>query len=93
MRANIEVTNADRKAVDKFLDTQRGFTEEQYWHSYPQWAKGSESVWGKLHQGGTGIMTALCWYHHRHRPGSKEHRAAVIIRALIKAAHETVKEG
>jgi hypothetical protein len=81
--AEIKLTLEQRKAINMFLFALPSFTRSQWEHSYPQWLYGGRG-WGKLQQGGTGIMRALMWYHHTHKPGSREWRPAVIIRALIQ---------
>lgn len=85
-----------RLAVNKFLFAIPAFTREQYWESYRSWPKGG-SGWNKMHQGGTGIMNALMWYQHVHKPGSKEWRPSIIIAAVVEAAearaHEQVNKG
>lgn len=61
-----------------------GITREQYSESYQSWNRGGDA-WNRLEQGGTGIMAALCWYQHIHKPGSKEWRPSIIIRAVVEA--------
>lgn len=99
-RAAITLTHEDRQAVAAFLAARSfqgpapinatgyvGITREQYWESYQSWARGGYA-WDVMGQGGTGIMGALCWYQHIHKPGSKEWRPSVIIRAIVAAAHQ-----
>lgn len=62
-----------------------GVSRKQWWDSYQQWAKGGHA-WNPMEQGGTGVMAALCWYHHAHRPGSREWRPSIVIAALLDAA-------
>ena len=68
----------------------RGITRDQYWQSYPSWIRGG-NAWNTIEQGGTGIMAALCWYHHIHKPGSREWRPSIIIRALLQVAQEPAR--
>jgi hypothetical protein len=62
-------------------------TQEQIEASYQSWARGGNG-WAVLHEGGTGIMAALVWYQHVHRPGSREWRPSIIIAALVDAAEK-----
>jgi hypothetical protein len=79
----LSLSDEQRARVDRFLFSGMHFSQHEYWSSYPQWARGGRGWW-PLHQGGTGIMLALMWYHHRHKPGSREWRPAVIIKALLE---------
>lgn len=92
-------TNIEQLLIDDFVHRYMGdvkrngnivyydaifeFTKEQYWHSYPQWAKGRKDF-PDFEQGGTGTMIIIMWYHHIHKPGSKECRKKVIADALLK---------
>jgi hypothetical protein len=69
-------------AVNAFLFSLPYFSSEQYWESYPSWSHGGRG-WYPMQQGGTGIMLALMWYQHVHKPGSKEWRPKVIFRAIL----------
>lgn len=61
-------------------------TKENWWLSYQQWAKGGNG-WNRLAGwAGADVHTALYWYHHIHKPGSKEWRPRAIIIAVIDAA-------
>jgi hypothetical protein len=96
MRAAYSLTRDEIRAAHAFLGSMyvegtpathmipgfRGFNRDQYWQSYGQWAKGGYA-WDQLEAGGTYIMIALMWYHHVHRPGSREWRPSIIIRALV----------
>lgn len=64
---------------------QRLITEEQWWKSYHSWCHGGRA-WNKLQSGGSDIETALAWYQHIHKPGSKEWRPSIIIDAVCRAA-------
>jgi hypothetical protein len=90
----LTLTREERDRIGRFLDTityqgpaplngngYHGITREQYQESYQCWWRGGRA-WHALQQGGTGQMAALCWYQHIHRPGSREWRPSVIIRAL-----------
>jgi hypothetical protein len=81
---------AEEAAAYRFLDTiwQTGefVTKEQWWQTYPTWGKGGNRAWARIGMGGTMQMTALCWYQHLHKPGSKENRPRVIFRAVCRAA-------
>lgn len=66
--------------IHHVLHNERG--PKEYWYSYPQWAKGGDRAWMPLREGGTGIMRVLMWYHHVHKPGSKEWRPKIIIKAV-----------
>jgi hypothetical protein len=72
-----------RQIIDKFLFSLSGFTKKQWEQSYPSWTRGGRGWW-PLQQGGTGIMRALMWYQHVHKPGSREWRPSIIIQALIE---------
>jgi hypothetical protein len=60
-------------------------TNEQISESYQSWAKGG-SGWNQSQQGGTGIMATLVWYQHVHKPGSREWRPSIILRAAVREA-------
>lgn len=104
MSATRLLSDAERDAVNRFLfdkllvkgppplnrEYMPGLTSEQYWSSYEQWARGGRRAWNALRQGGTGQMAALCWYQHIYRPGSREWRPSIIIRAFVAAALEFV---
>ena len=65
-----------------FLNTQmRYMTQEQWNGAYPSWQRGGYG-WNRYRLGGTYIHAALTWYQHIHRPGSKEWRPPVIMRAV-----------
>lgn len=98
MKRSERMSDEDRSAAHAFLAAMtyqgpapinaygyHGITRAQWSESYQSWARGGHA-WNRLEQGGTGIMAALCWYQHIHRPGSKEWRPAVIIRALVATA-------
>ena len=72
-----------------FLEKLPAFTREQWEYSYPLWAKDNDG-WRIVGMGGTCITRALVWYHHTFQPGSAEHRAAVILAALIAATESEV---
>lgn len=77
-----------KQAVCNFLD-QFKFTHEQYDHSYRFWAKGGHGWSRTFATGGTYTMKALMWYHHHHKPNSKEWRPRIIVNALCVAAAAT----
>lgn len=88
----IEPRQEDKSCLSFFihnvLHTQK--TEEEYWFSHERWGysnryRASMRNWQTLNEGGTGIMRVLMWYHHVHKPGSKEWRPTVIIRAVHSA--------
>jgi len=56
--------------------------------SYQSWILGGRG-WDTMEQGGTGILIALTWYQHVHRPGSKEWRPKKIIAALLSSSEES----
>lgn len=58
--------------------------KKAYWESYPSWGNGAGAWDYLLGLGGTDTMTALIWYQHVHRPGSKEWRPSIIIRAMLQ---------
>jgi hypothetical protein len=100
-RQRLTLTSEQRAGIRAFIKTLRtehyreGYgwwyeavhpmTREQIDDSYQSWAKGGRG-WDALQEGGTGILAALCWYQHVHRPGSREWRPSVIIRALLAAS-------
>lgn len=72
-----------RVDISAFLARQRKlFTQKQWSESYQSWAKGGRAWDRLLGLGGTDTQSALTWYQHIHRPGSKEWRPSIIIRAL-----------
>ena len=78
--------------VHDFLKQFMGkFSSDQYWHSYPRWSMGG-STWHGFRNGGTYIMLALQWYHHIHKPGSKEWRPQTIMRGLLIEAMKWEQE-
>lgn len=79
----MNLTNIQRKRIDEFIFTdlaKKDWTREQRDYSYGKW-KGRRT-WGITHQGGTGILLMLCWYHHIYKKNSNEWRPAIIIAAL-----------
>lgn len=99
--SGVELDAVNRFIFDVLLDQgppplngyrMRGITREQHSKSYQSWARGGRRVWGALHQGGTGQMAALCWYQHIHRPGSREWRPSIIIRAFVRAALDAMSD-
>jgi hypothetical protein len=69
--------------VSQFLAEQRkSLTREQWQESYQSWAHGGNG-WNRYGIGGTDINTALAWYQHLHRPGSKEWRPSIIMSAVM----------
>ncbi len=83
----INITSEDVEKVRDFLRPME-FTKEEYSHSYRYWKYGG-STWNYYRQGGTYIMKTLMWYHHRNKPGSKEWRPTIIIKAIL----EEIKKG
>jgi hypothetical protein len=85
------LTSEQRIAIDRFL-----FGEVKQWiHgqpgpersrmyevAYDGWARGGRG-YGSLHQGGTGIMYLRQWYMFKYKPGSKEWRPSIIIKAVV----------
>ena len=97
MRTNfLQLSKQDIELLHKFLDElhfyQQKNHKERYEHSYQQWRKGSERQYMKAHLGCTYIMKLLMWYHHIYKPGSKEHRAKILIEGAIKAAEYLYEE-
>jgi len=76
------LTGNQVRAIRAFLEAQK-FTREQWQESYQSWAHGGHG-WNILRSGGTTIHQALTWYQHIHKPGSKEWRPSIIVRALLK---------
>lgn len=76
----------ERASVRTFLEQQRArFTINQWMESYQSWAHGGRA-WNRYGLGGTDIVTALTWYQHVHKPGSKEWRPKIIMAAVRAAA-------
>lgn len=103
--ARKRLTRDERDRIGAFLNTityagaaplnghgYHGISREQYSESYQSWWRGGRA-WHRLEQGGTGQMAALCWYQHIHKPGSKEWRPSIIIRAVLAAATPEVPRG
>jgi hypothetical protein len=84
---NTKIDEATCRLICAFLQAQtKPITHHQWWESYPSWARGGNGWQRRLtHFGGTDIWKALGWYQHIHRPGSKEWRPAIIIKALLDA--------
>lgn len=101
MRKRLTLTREQVASIHRFLWTRviyhgpaplngygyQGITAAQRTESYHSWARGGHA-WKVIEQGGTGILAALCWYQHVHKPGSREWRPSVIITALLAAATE-----
>ena len=62
-------------------EQRKTMTNAQWQVSYRSWAHGGDA-WNKYGMGGTDITTALVWYQHSHKPGSREWRPAIIMRAV-----------
>lgn len=75
--------------IAKFLKEARSkLTKEQWWKSYQYWAR-ADSAWQRqFGRGGTDIQSALAWYQHIYKPGSKEWRPKIIIKALLDSIEE-----
>ena len=65
---------------------------EEWWESYQSWWRG-DRVWRAVYGfAGTDVHTALWWFQHRHKPGSKTWQPVVIIRALVAASERDYVE-
>lgn len=62
-------------------EQRKTMSNAQWAESYQSWIHGG-NAWNQYGMGGTDIVTALCWYQHSHKPGSREWRAAVIMQAV-----------
>ena len=72
--------------ISAWLAEQRKtMTNEQWQKSYRSWAHGGDA-WNQYGIGGTDITTALVWYQHHYKPGSREWRPAIIMRAVTAEA-------
>ena len=83
----MQITKSELEIIEKavkHMGENYVYTAEQRDTSYQQWNKGANK-WGIAQQGGTGIMKMLQWYHHRYKPGSKEWRPTIIIKAVIES--------
>lgn len=75
-----------RKRIREFLAQQRTrLTRDQWMQSYLSWAKGGRG-WNPFGLGGTDINTALAWYQHIYKPGCREWRPKIIMRAVVESA-------
>jgi hypothetical protein len=75
-------TNIDTERVIAFLDAQMKILNRDQWQeSYQSWAR-AHVAWNSHHLGGTYTVAALTWYQNIHRPGSKEWRPSIIMRAV-----------
>ena len=74
------------RRVEKYLE-QFEFTKDQYFKSYQQWSRGGFG-WGNCQTGGTYQMRILMWYHHIHKPNSKEWRPRIILTAVVNVMKE-----
>lgn len=89
-REALDLTIEDIVRMRYFLNVRyQKFTRDQKAISYRSWAHGGEG-WRILRSGGTNICQALTWYQHEHKPGSKEWRPSVIVRAVYEASKGTV---
>lgn len=70
-----------KSVVHDYLD-QFVFTKENGDYSYQFWGKGQKAWNRTFATGGTYTMKALMWYHHIHKPKSKEYRARTIMKNL-----------
>ena len=102
MRATVEISDADAKLLREWIRSElyeeryaEGYgwscharhpvTSEQISRSYQSWAI-PRRAWHVAQQGGTGVLAMIVWYQHVHKPGSREWRPAVIIRAALSEA-------
>jgi len=67
-------------------------TREQFNESYQSWNHGGRG-WDRYQMGGTGISHCIAWYQHIHKPGSREWRPAMIMRAVLEEAKSCQLEG
>jgi len=96
-RANHEPTKEELKLLNDWVlpimakQLGKQITREQFNESYQSWGHGGRG-WDRYQMGGTGISHCIAWYQHVHRPGSKEWRPAIIMRAVVSEAKEWQKE-
>lgn len=84
-KCNFPLSDAQKKSIHDYLDRYT-FTKTNYEYSYQFWAKGGRGWNRTFATGGTYIMKALMWYHHKHKSGSEEWRPTVIMTELCQAA-------
>ncbi len=83
MKPTLKLTKEQLCKAHNFANALPPFTNTQWQHSYQRWYLGGRA-WNCLQMGGTQQMRVLMWYHHVHRPNSKEWRPTIIIRALME---------
>lgn len=83
-RAKMQALTKEQVLTIRAFLAKQQFTREQWLEAYQSWARGGYA-WDRLQSGGTDIQRALTWYQFIHKPGSKEWRPAIIIRALLDA--------
>lgn len=93
VRPGMLVSRTQKWMISRWLRSIRNrFGHEDYkrlyWESYNSWANGGGGWDRYLGLGGTDTMTALIWYQHIHKPGSKEWRPTIIIKAMLPFAIE-----
>ena len=89
MTTHYPLSTARKQIIFNFLDT-FSFTQQHYEPSYRYWAKGGHQWNRTFATGGTYTMKALMWYHHQHKPNSKEWRPSIIMSALCREAGVTL---
>jgi len=77
-----------RKEIAAFLDNLQPTQQQQAYSVGYLWCS---DAWARQGFGQTYALKALCWYHHSHKPGSREWRPAIIVRALEAAGIESIE--
>ena len=78
----------NQNIVHAFLKQQRTVLSRTQWKSaHAAWRKG-DNGWNTL-SSNTDIQTCIAWYRCIHRPGSREWRPSIIIRAVVAASQKT----
>lgn len=85
--ARLSLTKPDGALLDSFIWKHLEIDPDidlEEWD--PPFKKGR--AWFPTNQG-AGVKRLIYWYQNIHKPGSKEWRPAIIVRAALVAAHET----
>lgn len=73
--------------VRAFLKRQRAVLSTKQWKSARAAWQTGDNGWNAL-ANNTDIQTCIAWYRCVHRPGSREWRPSIIIRAVVAASQK-----
>ncbi len=73
--------------VRAFLKRQRAVLSNKQWKSAQAAWRTGDNGWNTF-ASATDIQTCIAWYRCIHRPGSREWRPSIIIRAVVAASQK-----